>query len=102
MEESEFVRLGERLLGRLQNAIEEARPELELDLEGGILTIELPEGENYLINLHRPNRQIWLSSPRSGAWHFALAETGVWRSTRGREEMIELLARELGIALTLD
>jgi frataxin len=49
-----------------------------------------------VINKHTPNRQIWLSSPISGAAHFALdPASGQWRSTRGTAVLHDLLASEL-------
>jgi frataxin len=51
-----------------------------------------------VINKHGPNREIWLSSPKSGAWHFTRADGGAWRSTRGVEELAALLAAELAAA----
>jgi len=75
---------------------------LEIDMESGILKIELPDGGTYILNKHGPNREIWLSSPKSGAWHFAAADAGNWRSTRpgpnGPEELLALLAAELAEA----
>ena len=65
----------------------------------GILTIETGSGGKYLLNRHAPNRQIWLSSPVSGAWHFAWSEESeAWISTRGSERLEELLGRELSEA----
>ena len=56
-------------------------------MSGGILQIELPDGGAYVVNKHTPNRQIWVSSPKSGAWHlrrfFNRCDGGNWRSTRG-------------------
>jgi frataxin len=68
----------------------------EVELRGGILTVELEDGRQYVINKHAPSRQIWLSSPVSGAAHFAhdLA-SGAWRSTRGGAGLTDLLATEL-------
>jgi frataxin len=54
--------------------------------------------------MHRPNRQIWLSSPKSGAWHFDAdpAVPGQWVATKGGERLHDLLARELGQDLAID
>ena len=99
MDETSFERAAEKTLQQLMAALEEALgDEAEIDLEGGILTVELEAGGIYLLNLHRPNRQIWLSSPKSGAWHFDAdpAAPGHWVATRGGERLHDLLARELG------
>lgn len=68
--------------------------DLDVDFEGAILSITLPKGGQYVINKHAPNREIWLSSPTSGAWHFAW-DGETWRSTRGAETLFLLLAGEL-------
>ncbi|MBV8535593.1 MAG: iron donor protein CyaY, partial [Alphaproteobacteria bacterium] len=68
----------------------------DVELRGGILTLELEDGRQYVINKHTPNRQIWLSSPVSGAAHFVHdPQGGVWRSTRGDAQLHSLLAAEL-------
>ncbi len=52
-----------------------------------------------MINKHTPNRQIWLSSPVSGAAHFVHdPDAGVWRSTRADVQLHRLLASELAAA----
>jgi frataxin len=83
-------------------ALEEQVPEAEIDLEGGILTVVLPDIGSYLINKHRPNREIWLSSPKSGAWHFTRDPEAGWISTRvvdnERPNLHRLLADELADA----
>jgi frataxin len=73
--------------------------DLDVDLEGGILSIGLPDGGTYLVNKHAPNREIWLSSPKSGAWHFRHDAAAGWISTRevdgARPQLHRLLAAEL-------
>ena len=99
METSQFESLADKTLARLQAAIESAEGELDAELVNGILTIETESGGKYLLNRHAPNRQIWLSSPVSGAWHFAWdEERQAWISTRGSERLDELLGRELSEA----
>ena len=67
----------------------------EVDLEGGIMNVELDDGRQYIINKHSPNRQIWLSSPLSGAHHFSFDEdAGVWASTRDSGQLLSLLEDE--------
>lgn len=100
MNQAEFERRAGEVLDALFEQIEaELGDWLDVDMSGGILQIELPDGGTYVINKHGPNREIWLSSPKSGAWHFAAGDAGGWRSTRGdAEELSELLAAELAAA----
>ena len=104
MDESEFDRMAGQVIDRLMAEIEEQlADDVEIDLEGGILTIELEDGGKYLVNKHRPNREIWLSSPKSGAWHFAHDPEAGWISTRTVDEarpvLHRLLADELADAV---
>jgi frataxin len=103
MNQAEFERRAGEVLDSLFEQIEaELGDWLDVDMSGGILQIELPDGGTYVINKHGPNREIWLSSPKSGAWHFAADDDGDWRSTRagpsGVEELSGLLAAELAAA----
>jgi frataxin len=104
MDEPEFERQAGKLLDRLMAKIEDqGGDELEVDLAGGILTIGLPDGGQYLVNKHGPNREIWLSSPKSGAWHFRHDPEAGWVSTRvvddARPELHRLLADELAAVI---
>ena len=99
MDSSQFESLADATLLRLQAAIEAAGGKMDAELVGSILTIEIESGGRFLLNKHGPNRQIWLSSPVSGAWHFAWSEDDqAWISTRGGERLEELLGRELSAA----
>ncbi len=95
MDEQQFLARVTSDLENLAERIEAARDDAEVDLESGILTVIAPGG-TYVLNRHLPNREIWLSSPQSGAWHFAFQD-GAWRSTRPpAAELVALLEGELG------
>ena len=102
MDERDFDRHADQVIERLMAALEDQVPDAEIDLEGGILTVVLPDVGSYLVNKHRPNREIWLSSPKSGAWHFSRDPEAGWISTRGveneRPNLHRLLAEELADA----
>ena len=101
LDDTRFETLAEQTLRRIQDVLEESlSDDLEADLQSGILTIDLEEGGQYVLNKHRPNRQVWMSSPRSGASHFGYDEAaGAWVATRGGGRLEEMLAEELA-ALT--
>jgi frataxin len=95
MTEQEFQQRAESELRRLLDWFEENG--CDADLVYGTLTVELDSGQTYLLNLHAPTRQIWLSSPVSGAWHFAFQDGGVgWIATRGGNRLGDFLVDELG------
>lgn len=97
MDESRFETLADQTLHRFMDAIDDALGDrMDVDLENGILKIELDDGGQYVINKHAPNRQIWMSSPLSGAAHFGYDEAaGGWISTRGGGNLAEILSAEL-------
>ncbi len=77
MNQAEFERRAAEILDSLFEQIEDQLGDwLDVEMSGGILHIELPDGGAYVVNKHGPNREIWVSSPISGAWHFAAVEGG--------------------------
>lgn len=95
MEEHAFEGLASATLARLAERIEDAiGDDADVDLRAGILTIELPDGAQFVVNKHGPNRQIWLSSPVSGASHYVW-NGAAWLSTRGPQRLETTLAEEL-------
>jgi frataxin len=101
MDEREFADRADRTLARLQDALEVALADEdpEIELRGGILTVDLESGGQFVVNKHAPTRQVWLSSPVSGAFHFAWdAAAAVWRSTRGPDTLDARLAADLSAA----
>ena len=92
-----FESLADSLLAALEEGI---GSHTDAELQGGILTVE-GDGGIWLLNKHVPTRQIWLSSPKSGARHYSFdSGTGQWRDTRGGGDLLAVLSTELGVALT--
>jgi frataxin len=96
MSDSVFESLADSLLAALEEGI---GAHADAELQGGVLTVEGNDG-TWLVNKHAPTRQIWLSSPQSGARHYAFdAEARQWKDTRGGPELLALLSAELGVPL---
>ena len=98
MDAASFENLAEETLENLFEGIDEAIGEdADVDFDNGILNIELADGRQYVINKHAPNMQIWMSSPFSGATHYAYDEaTESWESTRGGDALLDVLNAEIG------
>lgn len=97
MSDSTFESLADSLLASLE---EELGSHVDADLQGGVLSIEGDQG-TWIVNKHAPTRQIWLSSPRSGAHHYVFeAATGKWGDTRGGGDLLAVLSAELAVPLT--
>ena len=89
MNESEFHHAVDAILARIERAAE-ATGGIDSDLEGGILTLECPDGSRIIVNRQTPNREIWVAA-RSGGFHFAWRD-GAWRDTRSGQELFAALA----------
>jgi frataxin len=101
MDSSAFETAADALLAELQTKIEAAldAADPEVELRGGILTVVLDDGRQFVINKHAPTRQIWVSSPVGGAAHYAWDEGAkIWRSTRSESELRASLAADLAQA----
>jgi frataxin len=91
-----FESLADSLLAALEEGI---GAHVDAELQGGILTVDGDDG-TWVVNKHAPTRQIWVSSPKSGARHYAFeAGSGEWRDTRGGGELLATLSAELGVTL---
>ncbi|MBL8807475.1 MAG: iron donor protein CyaY [Rhodospirillales bacterium] len=101
MDEREFADRADRTLTRLLDALEAALEgdDPDIELRGGVLTLDLDKAGQFVLNKHAPTRQVWLSSPVSGASHYAWDEAAaVWRSTRGPDRLEVRLAADLAAA----
>ncbi len=68
---------------------------LDIDLQGGILTVETGDGRQFLISKHTASKEMWFSSPFSGGLHFLPADGGRdWKLADGRRLSV-VLAEEL-------
>lgn len=99
LEETRFHQIADETIETLSDIIDDALgDDLEVDLQSGILTIELDSGEQFIINKHGPNRQVWLSSPVSGASHYDFDEDNeTWTSTRGSTTLNDQLSTDLAV-----
>jgi CyaY protein len=90
MNETDFHLAVDGVLARIETAVE-PHDALDVDLEGGVLTITCPGDTRIIVNRQAPNREIWVAA-RSGGFHFAFRD-GEWRDTRSGEELFASLTR---------
>ena len=96
MSQSAFESLADSLLAALEEGLGD---HVDAELQGGILTVDGDDG-TWIVNKHAPTKQIWLSSPKSGARHYAYdAGSGRWQDTRGGADLLAHLSAELGVSL---
>lgn len=98
MDETRFHAIADATLmhcfDQLEDAFEAGAIE-ELELTGGILTIQATSGRIYLLNKHAPSRQLWLASPVSGGLHFSFDEGQQRWALPDGSMLYDLLRREL-------
>jgi CyaY protein len=92
MNESDFHRAVDDVLARIENSLEDA-DSLDVDLEGGILTVTCADDSRVIVNRQTPNREVWVAA-RSGGFHFTWRD-GAWRDTRSGDELFASLSRIL-------
>jgi CyaY protein len=92
MTETEFTRLAEETLNRLEHAIEQADGDFDYELsEGGILQIEFADESVIVVNKQAAAQEIWVAA-RSGGFHFRWQGQS-WQDTRSGEELFAALSR---------
>ncbi len=102
LDEQAFEAVAEAALGRIESVLEDEADDLEVDRQGGVLTIETADGATFVLNKHAPLCQLWLSSPVSGASHYDYdADRKRWISTRGGADLSDVLSHDLSAAAGL-
>jgi len=100
LSEAEYEQRAPAELLALRDAIDALPDEgVEAELESDILTIELFDDTEYVINSHRAARQLWMAAGRT-AWHFDwLKERGRWVASKTGDELWETLTRLISAQL---
>ena len=94
MTETEFLEASEALMQQVENAIDAAGLDVECDRSGNVLTIELDDGFQIVINMQTPTRQLWLASLKGG--HHYERSGDDWLDTCSRHS----ISRDLAALLT--
>ena len=97
---TEFKKKASETLDDIFNLVESKFDNYEVDYEDENLRIDSLEGKGtFVVSIHTPTSQIWLSSPISGAHHFESSspESIEWISTRDANiNLKQLIIKELG------
>ena len=93
MDSTQYHKIVDELLQKISDEIELRDDVDDVDYLQGILNIEFTDGRKYVLNKHEPTKQIWFSSPISGAHKFKY-ENGKWIGYE-KEELNQLLHSEI-------
>lgn len=96
MDNTEFAKLAEQTISLIAEIIETEDKDclIDIDFQNDILTLTTNQGV-FVINKHSAAKEIWLSSPISGPYHFYYVD-GRWQSKLS-DDLIDILERELKI-----
>lgn len=98
---TEFKIEAKKVLDELFSFVEKEFDNFDIDYEDENLVIQtFDEKMTFILSLHEPSSQIWLSSPITGAHHFEKDKNSLnWISTRDQDIILhKLLQSELKIA----
>ncbi|OIW27796.1 Frataxin [Coniochaeta ligniaria NRRL 30616] len=115
--EAQYHQLADEYLEAILNKFEElqdSREDVDVEYSAGVMTVNFgPNVGTYVINKQPPNKQIWLSSPKSGPKRFDWVvqgegqndkqgtAVGDWMYIRHGTTLSKLFRDELGVDLGL-
>ena len=95
MTDNEYLDKAEVALKMIELSCDRINDDLDVDLEiqrnGGMLTLTFANKSQIIINLQKPLHEIWLAA-KSGGFHYRLVD-GVWLDTKNQEELFLSLSK---------
>ena len=91
MDDKDFNRLADEMLGRIEAALEASEADLDFELgAGGVLEIEFADDSKIIVNRHAVAKEICVAA-RAGGFHFRW-DGSAWRDTRDNAELLAKLS----------
>lgn len=91
MNDSEFTRLADAALARIEAGLDGCGADLDFAMiSAGVLEIELDDGSKIIVNRHSAAQELWLAA-RAGGFHFRW-DGQDWRDTRDGSELFAALS----------
>lgn len=86
--------------GQLSSVIDNSDAEVDIELSDGVLTLNMGDVGTFVISRQTPSRQLWLSSPLSGPWHYTYDHIHKeWLCTKEGPKFFERMEEELSQVL---
>ena len=96
---TKFISMVDSTLNKIYDEIDKKEYSFidNISLEEGVLTINLKEDKTSVINIQKPNKQIWLSSPFSGPRRFEFNEANnKWIDIHNsNNSLLSLISKEI-------
>ncbi len=91
MTDSEFTRLADETLARIESALDNCTTDIDYETHGGVLELTFANGTQIIVNKQSAAHEIWLAA-KAGGFHFTWKD-GQWRDTRDDSELLAALNR---------
>lgn len=91
MTESEFNKLADETLARIEQSLDDCDTDIDYEMKGGVLELSFENGSKIIVNRQTATREIWVAA-KSGGYHF-LWKDGAWQDTRDGGELFAALGR---------
>jgi CyaY protein len=91
MTESEFTRMADATLARIEAALDDCGADIDCETHGGILELTFANGSQIVVNKQTAACEIWLAA-KGGGFHFTWKD-GQWRDTRDGSELSAALSK---------
>ena len=91
MTESEFNKLADETLARIEQTLDDTDSDIDCEMNGGVLELSFENGSKIIVNRQTASKEIWVAA-KSGGYHF-LWKDGAWHDTRDGGELFAALGR---------
>ena len=91
MTESEFNKLADETLARIEQSLDDSGTDIDYEMNGGVLELSFENGSKIIVNRQTAAREIWVAA-KSGGYHF-LWRDGAWHDTRDGMEWFAALGK---------
>lgn len=73
----------------------EALDDFDMDIIGGVFTVDFEDGTKIIVNRQEPLEQLWLASPEGPAHFDYNDDAGEWQNDKTGESLVATLERVL-------
>ncbi len=93
LDEKRFRELAAEAIERVRAVVDAEDPDVvEAVLEAGVLKVQFPNGQPFVLNLQPPIRELWLAADRA-AWHFRY-DGSRWIDKKHGDELFAVLREQ--------
>ncbi|PWI31887.1 iron donor protein CyaY [Vibrio albus] len=92
MNDTEFNQLADQALNTIEEMVDDSGADMDYETHGNVMTLEMDNRSQIIINKQEPMHEIWLAS-KSGGYHFSY-QNEQWICSRSGRELLALVREE--------